>query len=257
MSAGFFRGTNIEQDNRFGDAQKKLLNKIKFPEEFKQKVDTSKVNLDVIKPWISLKVTEILGLEDEVVLEYVFSMLEEKTPDPRKLQINIAGFLESKAPEFSLELWKLLLSAQKSSSGIPEEFIEAKKAEIRKKQLEEEKINEAIRSRRRERRDEHRPHERSHRDRHRDHRHRHRHRSRSQERRRRDSRERRHSSRHKRNYDHADSNAHERSQSRERHSRRRTHRNRRHHHSRSRSPSSSPHGDKAESRRRARSPPSE
>lgn len=37
-----------------------------------------KVNLDVIKPWISNRITELLGFEDEVVIDYTCSLLEEK-----------------------------------------------------------------------------------------------------------------------------------------------------------------------------------
>lgn len=37
-----------------------------------------KVNLEVIKPWITKKVTELLSLEDDVLINYVFSLLEEK-----------------------------------------------------------------------------------------------------------------------------------------------------------------------------------
>lgn len=41
-----------------------------------------KVNLDVIKPWITNKLIEILGVEDDVVMQYVFNMLEsEKVKD--------------------------------------------------------------------------------------------------------------------------------------------------------------------------------
>jgi hypothetical protein len=36
----------------------------------------SKVKLDVIKPWIAQKITEILGMEDDVVVEFVFNQLE-------------------------------------------------------------------------------------------------------------------------------------------------------------------------------------
>jgi len=36
----------------------------------------SKVKLDVIKPWIAQKITEILGIEDDVVVEFVFNQLE-------------------------------------------------------------------------------------------------------------------------------------------------------------------------------------
>ena len=35
-----------------------------------------KVNLDVIKPWITSRITELLGIEDDVVIEFVFNMLE-------------------------------------------------------------------------------------------------------------------------------------------------------------------------------------
>jgi serine/arginine repetitive matrix protein 1 len=37
-----------------------------------------KVNMEVIKPWITQKVTELLSLEDDVLINYVFSLLEEK-----------------------------------------------------------------------------------------------------------------------------------------------------------------------------------
>lgn len=38
----------------------------------------SKVKLDVIKPWITTKITQILGMEDDVVVEFVYNQLEEK-----------------------------------------------------------------------------------------------------------------------------------------------------------------------------------
>ncbi len=39
-------------------------------------VDMSKVSLDTIKPWITQRVTELLGFEDDVVIEFVFNLLE-------------------------------------------------------------------------------------------------------------------------------------------------------------------------------------
>ena len=36
----------------------------------------TKVKLDVIKPWIAQKITEILGMEDDVVVEFVFNQLD-------------------------------------------------------------------------------------------------------------------------------------------------------------------------------------
>jgi hypothetical protein len=40
-------------------------------------VDLKKVNLNVIRPWIAKKVTELVGLEDEVVVEYAMGLLDD------------------------------------------------------------------------------------------------------------------------------------------------------------------------------------
>ena len=37
----------------------------------------SKVNMDVIKPWITERITEILNFEDDVVIDYCFNLLEK------------------------------------------------------------------------------------------------------------------------------------------------------------------------------------
>jgi len=42
----------------------------------------TKVNLDIIKPWINKKVTEMLGFEDDVVIGFVFNQLEERVSLP-------------------------------------------------------------------------------------------------------------------------------------------------------------------------------
>jgi serine/arginine repetitive matrix protein 1 len=41
----------------------------------------TKVKLDVLKPWITQKITEILKMEDDVVIDYVNNQLEEKVLD--------------------------------------------------------------------------------------------------------------------------------------------------------------------------------
>ncbi|MEQ2199327.1 hypothetical protein XENOCAPTIV_010911 [Xenoophorus captivus] len=99
-------------------------------------VDMTKVNLEVIKPWITQRVTEILGFEDDVVIEFIFNQLEEKHPDSKMMQINLTGFLNGKnAREFMRDLWPLLLSAQENIAGIPSAFLEQKKEEIRQRQV--------------------------------------------------------------------------------------------------------------------------
>lgn len=48
-----------------------------FPLYFYQ-VDMSKVNVDTVKPWIAQRVTELLGIEDDVLVEFVYNQLEPR-----------------------------------------------------------------------------------------------------------------------------------------------------------------------------------
>jgi serine/arginine repetitive matrix protein 1 len=38
----------------------------------------TKITLDVVKPWITRRLEELLGVEDDVVIEFVFNQLEDK-----------------------------------------------------------------------------------------------------------------------------------------------------------------------------------
>eukprot|EP00126_Sphaerothecum_destruens_P005180 Sdes_comp18619_c0_seq1m8796 len=139
--AGFFRGTSSEQDCRFSDKQKKLLKSLKFSKILDQKVDISKINLSVIKPWIKDRITALLGFEDDVVIDFVSTQLEEENfPDPKIIQVNLTGFLEKMTSSFVADLWNLLLDAQSSPTGIPTQMLEQKKREIQTKREEQERI---------------------------------------------------------------------------------------------------------------------
>jgi serine/arginine repetitive matrix protein 1 len=122
---------------------------MKFDEALNVKVNMAKVKLDALKPWIAKRVSQILGLEDDVVIEFIFNQLEEsdaRGPDPRKMQINLTGFLNGKnARLFMAELWKMLDSAQQNESGIPAELLEAKKEEIKNRQEEADRLQENLR----------------------------------------------------------------------------------------------------------------
>ena len=97
----------------------------------------TRVKLDVLKPWINQRVASYLnGLEDDVVVEFVFNQLEDKNPDPRKMQINLTGFLNGKnARLFMGELWNMLDAAQTNPAGIPQELIDKKKDEIKSRRV--------------------------------------------------------------------------------------------------------------------------
>ncbi|KAI1813270.1 PWI domain-containing protein [Poronia punctata] len=109
----------------------KLLRATKFPPEFNQKVDMQKVNLQVMKKWIASRISEILGSEDDVVIELCFNLIDgPRYPDIKSMQIQLTGFLDKDTPAFCKELWKLCLSAQSSPQGVPKELLEAKKLEL-------------------------------------------------------------------------------------------------------------------------------
>lgn len=138
MGDAGYRGVSAEQDGRYRNKEQLLLRKLaadgQFPSSFDQKVDMGKVNLEVMRPWVAERVEALLGFEDDVVVEYVNGMLEDpenRQPDPRKMQLSLTGFLEKATPTFMAELWNLLLSAQKSIGGIPQEFVDKKKEEMR------------------------------------------------------------------------------------------------------------------------------
>ena len=70
--------------------------------------------------------------------------------DPKRMQINITGFMEKHTSKFMQELWSLLLSAQKNVSGIPQLFLDEKAAEARARMEEAERIRAEVMKKREE-----------------------------------------------------------------------------------------------------------
>jgi hypothetical protein len=68
-----------------------------------------------------------LGAEDEILIGYIYGLLEEEKIDPKLLQINLMSFLEEKTESFLTELWELFISAQNSKVGIPQLFLDEEK----------------------------------------------------------------------------------------------------------------------------------
>jgi serine/arginine repetitive matrix protein 1 len=97
MSLGsYYRGTTHEQDARFKNKDKKLLEALKYPKEFETKINIDKVELKVIRTWVENKLNEFLGFEDEFCTNYAMNMLENKNEDldPRKLQMYLTRKLK-------------------------------------------------------------------------------------------------------------------------------------------------------------------
>ena len=126
------KGTSSVTDSR---ARQKALRKTKFPRNFETKVLLQKVNKPVLTQWIEQKVTSLLGFEDEIVASTAINLFLPSdgtctSPDAKKAQLDLVGFLGDSAATFSKELWNLMLEAQTCSSGIPQTLLEQKKKEL-------------------------------------------------------------------------------------------------------------------------------
>lgn len=130
--------------------KKEMAKKGMFARNYDEEVDMDKVELGVITPWIQARVVELMGFEDDIVIGYIKTQLEKKPDsadyklDAKELQMSLTPFLEKHAKTFCHELWTLLLSAQKSGTGVPQEFIEEKKKELEQKRKEALRIQQTM-----------------------------------------------------------------------------------------------------------------
>jgi hypothetical protein len=86
------QGVSLAQDGRFADKTQKFMKRLKFPPEIDRRVDLSKVQMQLIHPWITKRITELLHLEDEVVVNYVTTLLEDKV---RNLQSFLFDYFQT------------------------------------------------------------------------------------------------------------------------------------------------------------------
>lgn len=56
-----------------------------------QQIDPSKIQMDVVKPWIATRVTELLGFEDEVLINFIYGLLEGKVIRLYRLSISFTS----------------------------------------------------------------------------------------------------------------------------------------------------------------------
>ncbi|SIO73885.1 PWI domain-containing protein C825.05c [Babesia microti strain RI] len=141
--ARYIRGGGTEGKPYLAVQEKELLETNKWSSVFKKQVYLSKVRIDVLRPWINKRINELMGIEDEILVEYIMTQLKEalqnestkdlseiKLLDPKLLVVNITGFMAKKAQPFVAELWEHMLSAQETEHGVPTGFIQDKKQEI-------------------------------------------------------------------------------------------------------------------------------
>ncbi|KYN94442.1 putative pre-mRNA splicing factor, partial [Plasmodium gaboni] len=149
---GFYKGTSTEQTPYFGDKEKKLMEKIVWPEIYNKKIDVNKINFPLIEEWINKRLIEILGFEDDILYEYCISQLkqskdkkadgeEDKYLNAKKLKINLTGFIGNKKSDiFIEELLELLINEEKNEGHIANTINENKTNEIKQVKNENENI---------------------------------------------------------------------------------------------------------------------
>ncbi|EDL43402.1 hypothetical protein, conserved [Plasmodium vivax] len=154
-AGGFYKGTNTEQTPYFGDKEKKLIEKMTWPEIYKHKIDLTKINLDVVGKWIQKRLIEILGFEDDILYEYCVSQLRldpeaideesENFLNSKRLKINLTGFIGNKKSEvFVQELLELLISGEQNEAQLLASQMETKRIEMEQVQKENELLQRNI-----------------------------------------------------------------------------------------------------------------
>jgi len=51
---------------------------MKFPDNFEEKVDTKKINRDVVQAWVTQKIYSLVKFEDEILAGFVMENLQER-----------------------------------------------------------------------------------------------------------------------------------------------------------------------------------
>ncbi|KAL3894828.1 MAG: hypothetical protein SGCHY_005047 [Lobulomycetales sp.] len=115
---------------QWSDKDEKTLKSTKFPAILSKPIDTSKIQVDALRPWVERTIKNLLGVDDEIAAEYVFELLAEPAVDGRKMCVSLQGFLEAHTAAFVTSLWTMLLSAQSESTGVPKQVMEEKRKEM-------------------------------------------------------------------------------------------------------------------------------
>ena len=119
----------MSDDARFGNKHNKMKRTLSFSAILDKKVAIQKIQLDVLRPWVTEKITSLINVEDEIVIQYAMNFMEGKRGHGdacllcgKDMHINLLPFLETKTSQFMKELWQMLISAERSSDGIPDQL---------------------------------------------------------------------------------------------------------------------------------------
>ena len=86
-----------------------------------KKLNINKINLEILEAWITSKTTEILGIEDELLIGIIIEYLNvhKENVIQHELLSEIEPYLEDQSETFIKELWDICQLAEKEEDGIP------------------------------------------------------------------------------------------------------------------------------------------
>ena len=95
---------------RFSDKDKLSRQTLRFDPSLNRRERITSADIERLRPYVTEKLSDLSGVDDDILTEYVLSSMEAKDDDGRvdgkQIQIAISGFLEDKAGAFVTELWK-------------------------------------------------------------------------------------------------------------------------------------------------------
>ena len=136
--AGRGPGGNSTASTSSAEAKARRRVELALPVALREKIETRKVDVEAMKPWIATRVTALLGVEDEVLIGMIEALLEEEAVHRSGARMcgQLTSFLDKDAETFCVELWTLLKSAQDNYEkdgpgvrGIPSAFVRDEAAE--------------------------------------------------------------------------------------------------------------------------------
>ena len=88
------RGAGAIDTPFFQDKTEKEKKELKCSKILNVKIDSKKVVINVLKPWITEQINAIMGFDDDVLINLVFNLLEKsRYPDAKDMLLQLKPFL--------------------------------------------------------------------------------------------------------------------------------------------------------------------
>lgn len=116
------------QDRRYVSTDHRLIKKL--PKICDKDIELQNLSISATKAWIAGELISTMGIEDEVVINLAWDMLDAKILVASEVSLRLSPFLKRKTFKFLERLWNFLLAAQQATGGIPEGYLRESKESL-------------------------------------------------------------------------------------------------------------------------------